>query len=120
METPKIFESEYRFCLLLWENEPVNSTRLVALCKEQLGWSKATTYTVIRRLAERGVVKNEDTIVTSLLSKEEAQKARLEEMMEETFEGSMPAFLAAFSKSKRLSKSEVEQIQAMIDSYQEE
>ena len=120
METPKIFESEYRFCLLLWENEPVNSTRLVALCKEQLGWSKATTYTVIRRLAERGVVKNEDTIVTSLISKEEAQKARLEEVMEETFEGSMPAFLAAFSKSKRLSKSEVEQIQAMIDSYQEE
>ena len=120
MEIPKIHESEYRFCLLLWENEPVNSTRLVALCKEQLGWSKATTYTVIRRLAERGVVKNEDTIVTSLISKEEAQKARLDEMMEETFEGSMPAFLAAFSKSKRLSKSEVEQLQALIDSYQEE
>ena len=120
METPKIFESEYRFCLLLWENEPVNSTRLVSLCKEQLGWSKATTYTVIRRLAERGVVKNENTIVSSLISKEEAQKSRLDEMVEETFEGSMPAFLAAFSKSKRLSKSEVEQLQAMIDSYQEE
>ena len=120
MATPKIFESEYRFCLLLWENEPVNSTRLVALCKEQLGWSKATTYTVIRRLAERGVVKNEDTIVTSLISKEDAQKARFDEMMEETFEGSMPAFLAAFSKSKKLTKSEVEQLQAMIDSYQEE
>ena len=120
METPKIFESEYRFCLLLWENEPVNSTRLVALCKDQLGWSKATTYTVIRRLAERGVVRNENAIVTSLISKEEAQKARLEEMMEETFEGSIPAFLAAFSKSKKLKKSEVEQLQAMIDSYQEE
>ena len=120
MATPKIFESEYRFCLLLWENEPVNSTRLVSLCKEHLGWSKATTYTVIRRLAERGVVQNESAIVTSLVSKEEAQKARLDEMMEETFEGSMPAFLAAFSKSKRLTKSEVEQLQAMIDSYQEE
>ena len=120
MATPKIFESEYRFCLLLWENEPVNSTRLVALCKDQLGWSKATTYTVIRRLAERGVVRNENAIVTSLISKEEAQKARLEEMMEETFEGSIPAFLAAFSKSKKLKKSEVEQLQAMIDSYQEE
>ncbi len=120
MATPKIFESEYRFCLLLWENEPVNSTRLVALCKDQLGWSKATTYTVIRRLAERGVVHNENAIVTSLISKEEAQKARLEEMMEETFEGSIPAFLAAFSKSKKLKKSEVEQLQAMIDSYQEE
>ena len=120
MATPKIFESEYRFCLILWEHEPVNSTKLVQLAKERLGWSKATTYTVIRRLAERGVVQNENTIVTSLISKEEAQKARLEEMMEETFEGSMPAFLAAFSKSKRLTRTEVEQLQAMIDSFQEE
>lgn len=120
MEAPKIFESEYRFCLLLWENEPVNSTKLVTLCKETLGWSKATTYTVIRRLSERGVIKNENTIVSSLISKEEAQSSRLEEMLEETFEGSMPAFIAAFSKSKKLSKSEVDQLQALIDSFQEE
>lgn len=120
METPKIFESEYRFCLLLWENEPVNSTKLVELCKEQLGWSKATTYTVIRRLSERGVVKNENTIVSTLISKEEAQKARLDEMMEETFEGSVPAFLAAFSKSKKLTRQDVAQLQALIDNYQEE
>lgn len=119
MDVPKIFESEYRFCLLLWENEPVNSTKLVALCKENLGWSKATTYTVIRRLSERGVIKNENTIVSSLISKEEAQSSRLEEMLEETFEGSMPAFIAAFSKSKKLSKSEVDQLQALIDSYEE-
>ena len=119
METPKIFESEYRFCLILWEQEPVNSTRLVELCKENLGWSKATTYTVIRRLSERGVLKNENTIVSSLISKEEAQKSRLEEMVEETFEGSMPAFIAAFSKSKRLSKDEVEQLRQLIDSYEE-
>ena len=120
MDAPKIFESEYRFCLLLWENEPVNSTKLVALCKENLGWSKATTYTVIRRLSERGVIKNENTIVSSLISKEEAQSSRLEEMLEETFEGSMPAFIAAFSKSKKLSKSEVDQLQALIDSFEEE
>lgn len=120
MAAPKIFESEYRFCLLLWDHEPVNSTRLVALCKEQLGWSKATTYTVIRRLEERGVVKNENATVTSLISKEDAQKSRLDEMMEDTFEGSMPAFLAAFSRSKRLTKSEVKQLQDFIDSYQEE
>lgn len=119
METPKIFESEYRFCLLLWEHEPVNSTRLVAICKEELGWSKATTYTVIRRLAERGVLKNEEAIVTSLISKEEAQASRLTEMMEETFEGSVPAFIAAFSRSKKLSKADVDQLQALIDSYQE-
>ena len=120
METPKIFESEYRFCLILWDNEPVNSTKLVELCKQKLGWSKATTYTVIRRLSERGVVKNENTMVTALVSKEEAQKARLEEMMEETFEGSLPAFLAAFSKSKKLSQAEADQLRSLIDSYQEE
>ena len=120
METPKIFESEYRFCLILWENEPINSTKLVQLTKEQLGWSKATTYTVIRRLSERGVLKNENTIVTTLISKEEAQKSRLEEMMEETFEGSMPAFIAAFSKSRKLTRQEVQQLKALIDSYEEE
>ena len=120
METPKIFESEYRFCLLLWEYEPINSTHLAHLCREKLGWSKATTYTVIRRLSERGVVKNENTVVTALISKEEAQASRLDEMVEETFEGSMPAFIAAFSKSKKLSRRDVEQLQALIDSYEGE
>lgn len=119
METPKIFESEYRFCLILWEHEPVSSGRLVELCNEQLGWSKATTYTVIRRLSERGVLKNVNTVVSSLISKEEAQASRLDEMVEETFEGSMPAFIAAFSKSRRLSRQEVDQLQQFIDSYEE-
>ena len=120
MEVPKIFESEYRFCLILWEHEPINSTHLVELCKEQLGWSKATTYTVIRRLSERGVVKNENAVVSSLISKEQAQASRLDEMVEETFEGSMPAFIAAFSKSRKLSRQEVAQLQALIDNFQEE
>ena len=119
MEAPKIFESEYRFCLILWEHEPVSSGKLVQLAKEGLGWSKATTYTVIRRLSERGVLKNENTIVRSLISKEEAQKSRLEEMVEETFEGSMPAFIAAFSRSKKLTKSEVDQLRDLIENYQE-
>jgi len=120
MKAPRIFESEYRFCLLLWEHEPINSTKLVELCKAQLGWSKATTYTVIRRLAERGVLKNENAMVSTLITKEEAQSSRLEEMVEQTFEGSIPAFLAAFSRTKKLSKEEVDQLQAMIDNYQEE
>ena len=120
METPKIFESEYRFCLILWDNEPIPSGKLVELCREQLGWSKATTYTVIRRLSERGVLKNENTIVSALISKEEAQASRLEEMVQETFEGSMPAFIAAFSKTKKLSRQEVDQLQALIDSYGED
>lgn len=120
MDTPKIFESEYRFCLLLWEHEPVNSTKLVALCKEQLDWSKATTYTVIRRLSERGIVKNENAMVSTLVTKEQVQASRLDEMVAETFEGSLPAFIAAFSHSKKLSKDEVDQLRALIDSYEEE
>ncbi len=120
METPKIFESEYRFCLILWDNEPVNSNRLVELCKQQLGWSKSTTFTVIRRLSERGVLKNENATVTALVTKEQAQKSRLDEMMEETFEGSMPAFLAAFSKSKRLRKHDIAQLRALIEDFEEE
>ena len=119
METPKIFESEYRFCLILWEHEPVNSTKLVELCKAQLGWSKATTYTVIRRLSERGVLVNENATVRTLVSKEETQASRLEEMVEETFEGSMPAFIAAFSRSKKLTPDEVAQLKALIDTYEE-
>ncbi len=119
MEIPKIFNSEYRFCLILWEHEPINSTKLSVLCKEQLGWSRPTTYTVIRRLAERGVLKNENTIVTSLVSKEQVQQAEMEEMMDRTFEGSIPAFIAAFSRSKRLSPQEASQLRALIDQYEE-
>jgi predicted transcriptional regulator len=119
MEIPKIFESEYRFCLILWEHEPVNSTKLVELCRNQLDWSKATTYTVIRRLAERGVLKNENATVTSLISKEQAQASRLEEMVEETFEGSIPAFIAAFSRSRKLTKQEVQELRQLIDDYGE-
>lgn len=117
MDTPKIFESEYRFCLILWENEPVNSTKLVSLCKDQLGWSKATTYTVIRRLVERGVLKNENATVTSLVSKEQVQEAELEEFVDRTFEGSLPSFIAAFSRSKRLTEEEIAQLQTLIDNY---
>lgn len=117
MNVPKVFESEYRFCLILWEHEPVNSTHLAALCKEQLGWSKATTYTVIRRLAERGVLKNENATVTSLVSKEQVQEAELEEFVEKTFEGSIPAFIAVFANSKKLSPEEILQLQEMIDNY---
>ena len=120
MDTPKVFESEYRFCLILWENEPVGSTQLVKLCKEKLGWSKATTYTVIRRLSERGVLKNENAVVTSLISKDEVQAAEIDELLEKTFEGSFPAFVSAFTKHKKLSSEQIEEIRRMIDSYEEE
>lgn len=119
MQAPKVFHSEYRFCLILWENEPINSTKLVRLCKERLGWSRSTTYTVIRRLEERGVLKNEDTIVSTLVSKEQVQQAEMEEMMERTFEGSVPAFLSAFANSKQLTKADIEQLESFIARYKE-
>lgn len=117
METPKIYESEYRFCLILWEHEPVRSKELVRLCQEQLGWKSTTTYTVIKRLSERGVLKNENTIVSSLFSKEQVQAAELEEFVEKTFEGSLPAFVAAFTKHRSISQKEIDAVQAMIDRY---
>ena len=117
MDTPKVFESEYRFCLILWENEPVKSSKLVELCKEQLGWKPTTTYTVIKRLSERGALKNENTVVTSLVSKDQVQAAELNEMVEKTFEGSLPAFIAAFTKHQKISDSEIDAVQQMIDRY---
>lgn len=119
MSTPKVFESEYRFCLILWENEPINSTKLTALCKEQLGWSKATTYTVIRRLAERGVLKNENAVVSSLVTKEQVQRSEMKELMEKTFEGSVPAFIAAFCNCSKLTEEEAKQMAALIENYKE-
>lgn len=117
MDTPKVFESEYRFCLILWENEPVKSSKLVELCKEQLGWKPTTTYTVIKRLSERGVLKNENTVVTSLVSKDQVQAAELNEMVEKTFEGSLPAFIAAFTKHQKISDTEIDAVQQMIDRF---
>ncbi len=119
MDTPKVFESEYRFCLILWENEPINSTRLAKLCNERLGWSRTTTYTVIKRLSQRGVVKSENAIVTSLVSKDEIQTAELDELMEKTFEGSVPAFIAAFTRRRRLSEADLAEIREMLDKMAE-
>lgn len=115
MSVPKIFESEYRFCLILWENEPISSRALSELCKEKLGWSKTTTYTVIKRLSDRGVVKNENAVVTSLVSKDEAQRAEIDELVEKKFEGSLPAFIAAFAKRQKLSEKEIEEIERIIE-----
>ena len=117
LETPKVFESEYRFCLILWEHEPIKSSELVNLCKEQLGWKPTTTYTVIKRLSERGVLKNENTIVSSLVSKDEVQASEINEMVEKTFEGSLPAFVAAFTKHQKISEKEIDEVQRMIDRF---
>ena len=115
--TPKIFESEYRFCLILWENEPVSSRELVNLCKEQLGWKPTTTYTVIKRLSERGVLKNENSTVTSLVSKDEVQASEIDELVDKKFGGSLPAFVAAFTKHKQMTDVEIDEVQKMIDRF---
>ena len=120
MDTPKIFESEYRFCLILWEKEPIRSSELVALCRERLGWKPTTTYTVIKRLSERGVLRSENSIVTSLVSKDEAQAAEIDELVEKRFEGSLPAFFAAFTRRRALSREEIDEGQSMIGRYREE
>jgi len=117
MDTPKVFESEYRFCLILWEHEPIKSSELVNLCKEQLGWKPTTTYTVIKRLSERGVLKNENTLVSALVTKDEVQAAEIDELVEKKFEGSLPAFVAAFTKHTKLSEKEIDAMQQMIDRY---
>lgn len=115
MGTPKIFESEYRFCLILWEYEPIRSAKLAELCNEKLGWSKTTTYTVIKRLSDRGVVKNEKMMVSSLVSKNEAQASEIDELVEKKFEGSLPTFVAAFGRHKNLSEEEISEIQRIIE-----
>ena len=103
--------------MILWENEPIKSSELVAICNERLGWKSTTTYTVLKRLSERGVLKNEDTVVTSLVSKEEVQAAEMREMVEKTFEGSLPAFVAAFTKHEKLTENEIDAVQEMIDKF---
>ena len=115
MEIPKIHEGEYRFCLIMWEYEPVTAVELVKLCQEQLGWKKSTTYTVIKRLGERGVLENNNGTITSLVSKDEAQAYEIGELVEKKFEGSLPAFVAAFTKHQKISEEELDEVQRMID-----
>ena len=115
METPKIFEQEYKFCLIVWEHEPISAPSLARLCKERLVWKRTTTYTVIKRLCERGVLQNENSVITSLVGKDEAQAAEIDELVKEKFEGSLPAFFAAFTKRGHMSEQELDELQAMID-----
>ena len=115
MGTPKIFEKEYRFCLILWEHEPISRADLAKLCEELLGWKTTTTYTVVKRLCDRGVLMNDNSIITSLITKEEAQSAEIDGVVEEKFEGSLPAFLAAFTRKQKLSDRDLDELQKMID-----
>ena len=115
METPKIFEKEYRFCLILWEHDSVSRADLSKICEEQLGWKATTTYTVVKRLCDRGVLRIDDNLISALVTKEEAQLAEIDGFVEEKFEGSLPAFIAAFAKKKYLYDKDLDELQLMID-----
>ncbi len=116
---PKLAETEYRFVELIWEREPIGSGDLVKLCEQELGWKKSTTYTVLRRLCERGILKNENTVVSSIIKKEEYRALKSEQFVEDTFDGSLPRFLAAFMSRKKMDAKQITEIQKMIDKYQE-
>ena len=118
MEVPKIFESEYRFACIVWGKEPVSVKELIGVCNEELEWKRTTTYTVLKRLCERGILKNEDGVVTSLYTKEQIQYSESRQFLDKTFEGSLPGFLAAFLKGKKISDKELKELRQMLDKYE--
>lgn len=111
----KLGAVETQFADIIWENEPLSSGELVKLCEAKLEWKKSTTYTVLKKLCEKGIFKNEKGTVTSLISKQELQGMQSEQFVSETFEGSLPAFIAAFASSKQLSKEEIKEIRDLMD-----
>ena len=113
----KLCDSDYRFMTIVWEHAPINSGELVVLCNEQLGWKKSTTYTVIKKLTERGFIKIENAIVSVLDAKEDCQAVESDYFVERTFGGSLPGFLVAFLNSKKLTEEEAEEIKKMIDAH---
>lgn len=114
-----IWDSEYRFMNIVWDNAPLNSGELVRLCRDALGWQKSTTYNAIRKMCEKGLIKNENTMVSVLIPKEHVQQTESEAFMERTFNGSLPDFIAAFTKRKKLSKREIESILSIINGKEE-
>ena len=119
MEQLKLCESEYRFASIVWDNEPLGSGELVKLCEQAFGWKKSTTYTVLKKLCERGIFQNENAVVTSLIKQEQVQKFESEQFIDRTFGGSLPRFITAFMNNKTLSKQEADELKSLIDSYKE-
>lgn len=115
MEKYKLYDAEYKFVSLIWEKEPINSTDLVKLCFKKLGWKKSTTYTVLRKLCERGILQNENAVVISLVKREEVQKYESEALIEKTFDGSLPKFLTAFLDNKKISQKEAVELKRIIE-----
>ena len=115
MDDYKLFDAEYRLMDLVWTEEPVNSTALSRMCLERFGWKKPTTYNLIRKLCQRGFLQNEDATVTALVPREQVEQYESESVVEKSFGGSLPAFVAAFLRGKRLSQAEAEELRRMIE-----
>ncbi len=116
MEQLKLCASDYKFMCIVWDNEPIQSGELAKKCLEVLGWKKSTTYTMVKKMSEKGYLKNEDSIVNSLISKTDVQAFESEYVINNTFEGSLPAFITSFISNKKLTEKEVEEIRKLIDS----
>ena len=119
-KVPKVFESEYKLALIVWQYEPITTHDLVQRCIESLGWKRTTAYTQLKRLTQRAILKTENSTVTSVVPKEAVQVRESKEFLDRTFDGSLPGFIAAFAQSKALTHQDIEEIQKLIDSYQEE
>lgn len=110
---------ETRFAEIIWRNEPISSTELVKICANEFDWKKSTTYTVLKRLCEKGIFKNEQGTVSSVIGRDEFYSLQSERFVETNFSGSLPAFITSFSKKRELSREDIEQIKAMLDEYSE-
>lgn len=119
MEIPKIFESEYQLALIVWDNEPMTTRELTDLCEARLGWKRTTAYTQLKRLCERGILKMENSVVTSLISREQIQLNESRSFLKRTFSGSITHMVQAFTGSQALSKEEADEIRRLIDEYEE-
>lgn len=119
MDELKLFDGEYKFANLVWEHEPIGSGELVKLSQQQLGWKKSTTYTVLKKLCQKGILQNENAVVTALVKREAVQKYESQAVLEKAFDDSLPKFIASFLSDRKLSKQEAEEIQALIDNHRE-
>lgn len=119
MEDMKLGLVESRFADIVWANEPIHSRELVKLCSKELEWKKSTTYTVLKKLCDRGLFQNQDGMVSAVISKEEFHAIQSEKFVKDTFDGSLPQFISAFTSRKALTRGEILQIRRMIDAYEE-
>lgn len=115
----KLFDAEFKFMCIVWEAEPLTTRKLTELCREKLGWKRTTTYTVLRKLSDRGMVQNEHATVTSIVKREQVQKYESEVIVQKAFDGSLPKFIAAFLNGKTLSDAEAEAMKRLIDDHRD-